>query len=201
MIFWYLEFWMIRYQILVICNIHDVSCSPNYMKYKKHWSLLLLEKAVKIGCLAHVLPMNYLQFRTLRGRGCIPLLLNFIKFNTAYYPSNRYHIIAWNFRGVNILQFCLILLKNKFSRIKFLWSSFQTRITSVMNLKFTEEKVCGHSLTREIHKNFQSQKFWLYGTCNNVHVHTLYTQVVKPSQEQVFTLLHTTFVILPLYNW
>ena len=46
-----------------------------------------------------------------------------------------------------------ILLKNKFSWIKPLWSSFQPCIAAIMKLNF-----CGHTETREIRKYFQPRK-------------------------------------------
>ena len=60
---------------------------------------------------------------------------------------------------VKYFMVCQILLKNKFSWIKLSWSSFQACLTSFITWNFVEEIFCGHSLIREIHKNFQPRKF------------------------------------------
>ena len=48
------------------------------------------------------------------------------------------HVIPYSlkFWGVLISQFCQILLKNKFLQELFSWSSFQSCLVSIMNLKF-----------------------------------------------------------------
>ena len=56
-------------------------------------------------------------------------------------PLDLYIPYSLNFRGVSISRFCQILLKNKFSQITFSWSSFQSHLASVMNLKFHERKI------------------------------------------------------------
>ena len=61
----------------------------------------------------------------------------------------------------------MVLLKNKFSRIKISWSSFQPCFASVMKSNFEGEIFHGHASTCEIHNNFN---FKLHCTCV-LHVH------------------------------
>ena len=52
-----------------------------------------------------------------------------------------YYCIALNFRGLNISQFCQILLKNKFSRIKFSLSSLSATHCICYELEISREKM------------------------------------------------------------
>ena len=93
----------------------------------------------------------------------------FLLCDLELFTVNINHYIPSHSKGYLICNtvFCQILLKNKFSWIKFLQSSFQPCLASVMNLKFHERKLLRLFSDPQNPRIFSTSK--LYGNYGSAH--------------------------------